>query len=154
MTETKTVLPTLLAVDDDDQILKQIQWALSDNYQVFSASDRETALRIFKTERMRVVLLDLGLPPAWFRRRVARRGQLLIRRGQRRAAPGRRLGGCFGRADEPGRRRPAAVPARPEAPPLGVRRLAPRPLAVLRHFSPRASILVLLVRRTYGQAQK
>jgi two-component system NtrC family response regulator len=63
MTETKTVLPTLLAVDDDDQILKQIQWALSDNYQVFSASDRETALRIFKTERMRVVLLDLGLPP-------------------------------------------------------------------------------------------
>ncbi len=63
MTETKTVLPTLLAVDDDDQILKQIQWALSDNYHVFSASDRETALRIFKTERMRVVLLDLGLPP-------------------------------------------------------------------------------------------
>ena len=50
-------------------------------------------------------------PPTWRRRPAARR----------------RLGRCLRRADQPARR-PAAVPARPEAPPLGVRRLAPRPL--------------------------
>jgi len=61
--EEHTLLPRLLVVDDDEQILKQLQWALSDEYEVFSAVDAETALRIFKSEGIRVVLLDLGLPP-------------------------------------------------------------------------------------------
>ncbi len=56
-------LPKLLAVDDDEQILRQIHWAFSDEYRVFSAADRETALRIFRAEEIPVVLLDLGLPP-------------------------------------------------------------------------------------------
>jgi two-component system, NtrC family, response regulator len=53
----------LLVVDDDEQILKQIQWALSDIYQVVTASDRQAALAAFKREEIPVVLLDLGLPP-------------------------------------------------------------------------------------------
>jgi two-component system NtrC family response regulator len=53
----------LLVVDDDEQILKQIQWALSDSYQVIIASDRPSALAAFKREDIPVVLLDLGLPP-------------------------------------------------------------------------------------------
>jgi two-component system NtrC family response regulator len=56
-------LPKLLAVDDDEQILRQIHWALGDKYRVYTASDRETALRIFREEEIPVVLLDLGLPP-------------------------------------------------------------------------------------------
>jgi two-component system NtrC family response regulator len=53
----------LLVVDDDEQILKQIQWALSDVYQVMTASDRLGALAAFRREEIPVVLLDLGLPP-------------------------------------------------------------------------------------------
>jgi two-component system NtrC family response regulator len=53
----------LLVVDDDEQILRQIQWALSDTYQVTTASDRPGALVAFKREDIPVVLLDLGLPP-------------------------------------------------------------------------------------------
>ena len=56
-------LPKLLVVDDDDQILTQIQWALSDEFRVFTAGDRASTLRLFRAERMSVVLLDLGLPP-------------------------------------------------------------------------------------------
>jgi two-component system, NtrC family, response regulator len=53
----------ILVVDDDDQILKQIQWAFSEDYRVFLAGDRCSAISLFKTERIPVVLLDLGLPP-------------------------------------------------------------------------------------------
>lgn len=53
----------ILIVDDDEQIRKQIKWALSDEFSVFSAGDRNTALEIFREERIPVVLLDLGLPP-------------------------------------------------------------------------------------------
>jgi two-component system, NtrC family, response regulator len=56
-------LPKLLVVDDDEQILKQIQWALSDDFKLFTAGDRPTALSIFQQEAIPVVLLDLGLPP-------------------------------------------------------------------------------------------
>jgi two-component system, NtrC family, response regulator len=55
--------PKILVVDDDDQILKQIQWALSDDYQVFLAGDRKEALDIFRREQIQLILLDLGLPP-------------------------------------------------------------------------------------------
>ncbi len=56
-------LPKILIVDDDEQIRKQIQWALADEFQVFSAGDRQTALESFRIEQTPVVLLDLGLPP-------------------------------------------------------------------------------------------
>ncbi|MBN2318027.1 MAG: PEP-CTERM-box response regulator transcription factor, partial [Acidobacteria bacterium] len=56
-------LPKILIVDDDEQIRKQIQWALMEEFSVFSAGDRETALRIYKEENVPAVLLDLGLPP-------------------------------------------------------------------------------------------
>ena len=56
-------LPKILVVDDDEQILKQIRWALTDQYELFTASDRVTALEIARREKILVVLLDLGLPP-------------------------------------------------------------------------------------------
>jgi two-component system, NtrC family, response regulator len=56
-------LPKLLVVDDDEQILKQVHWALSEEYQVLPARDRCSALGVFKKEEVAVVLLDLGLPP-------------------------------------------------------------------------------------------
>jgi two-component system, NtrC family, response regulator len=58
-----TPRPKILAVDDDQQILKQIQWALSEDYQVFTAVDRASALELFRKEGMSIALLDLGLPP-------------------------------------------------------------------------------------------
>jgi two-component system NtrC family response regulator len=60
--ESRT-LPKILIVDDDEQIRKQIQWALTDEFRVLSAGDRQAALDIFKKEEIPVVLLDLGLPP-------------------------------------------------------------------------------------------
>jgi len=56
-------LPRILVVDDDEQIRKQITWALADDFQVFAAGDRPGALELFRKERIPVVLLDLGLPP-------------------------------------------------------------------------------------------
>src|SRR5262245_47338731 len=56
-------LPKLLVVDDDEQIVKQLQWALSDEYSVFPAGDRVTALETIGRENIPVALLDLGLPP-------------------------------------------------------------------------------------------
>jgi two-component system, NtrC family, response regulator len=61
--EGTSSLPKILAVDDDEQILKQIQWALSQDYQVYMAGDRAKALEIFRKEKIPVILLDLGLPP-------------------------------------------------------------------------------------------
>jgi two-component system NtrC family response regulator len=57
------LLPKILIVDDDEQIRKQIQWALSEEFNVYLAGDRQTALETFKREHTPVVLLDLGLPP-------------------------------------------------------------------------------------------
>jgi two-component system, NtrC family, response regulator len=57
------VLPKLLVVDDDEQILRQIRWALSEDYEVYTAIDRPSALELFRRESISVVLLDLGLPP-------------------------------------------------------------------------------------------
>jgi two-component system NtrC family response regulator len=56
-------LPRVLVVDDDEEILRQIQWALSGDYQVLTARDRQAALQHVRKEAVPVVLLDLGLPP-------------------------------------------------------------------------------------------
>jgi two-component system NtrC family response regulator len=55
--------PKLLIIDDDADIRSQMQWALAQDYEVFVAADRQSALETFRRERMPVVLLDLGLPP-------------------------------------------------------------------------------------------
>jgi two-component system NtrC family response regulator len=55
--------PTLLIVDDDQEIRTQMKWALGSDYEVISAEDRSGALELFKANRPAVTLLDLGLPP-------------------------------------------------------------------------------------------
>ena len=61
--ENNDDLPKVLIVDDDEQIRKQIYWFLSDEFKVYSAGDRQSAIEIFEKEKTPVVLLDLGLPP-------------------------------------------------------------------------------------------
>ena len=55
--------PKLLIVDDDPEIGTQMKWALSNDYDVLLARDRQSALQVFKSESPMVVVLDLGLPP-------------------------------------------------------------------------------------------
>ena len=55
--------PKLLIVDDDEEIRTQMKWALSKDYDVLLAGDRNGALEKFKLNRPPVVILDLGLPP-------------------------------------------------------------------------------------------
>jgi two-component system NtrC family response regulator len=55
--------PKLLVVDDDEEIRRQMHWALTEDYEVFLAHDRASALHVFKAEQPMVVTLDLGLPP-------------------------------------------------------------------------------------------
>ncbi len=55
--------PRLLIVEDDEDISVQMKWALVDDYEVFLAGDRPTAVATFTSERPAVTLLDLGLPP-------------------------------------------------------------------------------------------
>jgi len=56
--------PKLLIVEDDDSIRTQMKWALAEDYEVFLAEDRPSALEILKKEQPTVVTLDLGLPPS------------------------------------------------------------------------------------------
>jgi len=55
--------PKLLVVEDDPSIATQMKWALAQDYEIFLAEDRASALEIFGKERPPVVTLDLGLPP-------------------------------------------------------------------------------------------
>ncbi|HWA29292.1 MAG TPA: PEP-CTERM-box response regulator transcription factor [Lacunisphaera sp.] len=55
--------PTLLIVDDDEEIRTQMKWALAKDYEIVQAGDRASALNLFESARPAVVLLDLGLPP-------------------------------------------------------------------------------------------
>ncbi len=56
-------LPPLLIVDDDEAIRFQMKWALCSEYRVFLAENRSEAVDLFRRESLRVVTLDLGLPP-------------------------------------------------------------------------------------------
>jgi two-component system NtrC family response regulator len=58
MTKTR-----LLIVEDDEDIRTQMKWALGDEYDVTTASDRDGAAAAFNTHRPAATLLDLGLPP-------------------------------------------------------------------------------------------
>ncbi|MGO9138334.1 MAG: PEP-CTERM-box response regulator transcription factor [Syntrophales bacterium] len=55
--------PKLLVVDDDEDLRKQMKWAMTQDYNVLLAEDRQSAAAIMKKERPAVVTLDLGLPP-------------------------------------------------------------------------------------------
>ncbi|MCI0620763.1 MAG: PEP-CTERM-box response regulator transcription factor [Acidobacteria bacterium] len=55
--------PTLLIIDDDEDIRSQMRWALTGDYDVILAENRQDALEIFRARQPSVVLLDLGLPP-------------------------------------------------------------------------------------------
>jgi len=55
--------PTLLIVEDDEDIRTQMKWALTLDYEVVTANDRAEALAAFTSRRPAVALLDLGLPP-------------------------------------------------------------------------------------------
>jgi two-component system NtrC family response regulator len=55
-------MKTLLAIDDDLGIQKQLKWSLSD-YELVFADDRASALSQIRRHEPAVVTLDLGLPP-------------------------------------------------------------------------------------------
>jgi two-component system, NtrC family, response regulator len=53
----------ILLVDDEENILKQMRWALEADYDVFTTSMEGEAMSIFERERPPVVTLDLSLNP-------------------------------------------------------------------------------------------
>ena len=53
----------LLIVDDDEDLRTQMKWALTADYNVYLAEDRQSAIAIINKERPAVITLDLGLPP-------------------------------------------------------------------------------------------
>lgn len=56
--------PTLLVVDDNDDIRQQLKWALSKaGYAIHFAGDAKEALALYREHSPGVVTLDLGLPP-------------------------------------------------------------------------------------------
>ena len=55
--------PKLLIVDDDEDLRTQMKWALAQDYEIFLAEDRPSALEAVRTRKVPVVTLDLGLPP-------------------------------------------------------------------------------------------
>jgi len=55
--------PRLLIIEDDENLRSQMKWALAQDYEIFMAEDRLSALKVFKEEGPPVAILDLGLPP-------------------------------------------------------------------------------------------
>src|SRR5690349_21336969 len=56
--------PILLIVDDDEAIRTQLKYALRDDFTLFFAEDRRSALAALAEQQPPVMSLDLGLPPA------------------------------------------------------------------------------------------
>ena len=54
---------TILVVDDQESVRKQLYWALEENYRVLEASSRVEALALVEKESIDVVLSDLRMPP-------------------------------------------------------------------------------------------
>ena len=59
---SKSDLPVLLVVEDDEGLQRQLKWAYED-YQVVAATDRKAAIEMLRLHEPAVVTLDLGLPP-------------------------------------------------------------------------------------------
>jgi two-component system NtrC family response regulator len=64
MRNTTIANPVLLLVEDDADLREQMKWALASEYTVLEAKDRRTAIALLRRETPRLVVLDLGLPPA------------------------------------------------------------------------------------------
>ena len=58
-----TTKPTLLIVEDDDDIRIQMKWALAADYELALADSQAQAVAAFTANEPTVTLLDLGLPP-------------------------------------------------------------------------------------------
>jgi len=56
--------PAILVIEDDDEVRTQMKWALAQQYDVFLAEDRLSAVQTLKEQRPAVATLDLGLPPS------------------------------------------------------------------------------------------
>nr|MBA2772301.1 AAA family ATPase [Sphingomonas sp.] len=54
--------PTLLIVEDDEGLQRQLKWVY-DDYRVVVVGDRAAALEALRANEPAVVTLDLGLPP-------------------------------------------------------------------------------------------
>lgn len=55
--------PRILIVDDDEAITRQLFWTLSDEYEVVTANDMQTAVRRATIYEPAVSILDLHFPP-------------------------------------------------------------------------------------------
>lgn len=55
--------PRILLVDDEENILKQLRWALEPDYEILIAQDEYEAKRIFEIMGPAVVTIDLSLTP-------------------------------------------------------------------------------------------
>jgi two-component system NtrC family response regulator len=53
----------LLIVDDNEEIRKQLKWALRNEYDLLLAGDAKEAITLYNNSHPKVVTLDLGLPP-------------------------------------------------------------------------------------------
>ncbi|VAX08513.1 Response regulatory protein [hydrothermal vent metagenome] len=62
MAKTEKIDKQLLIVEDDLGLQKQLRWYFED-FEVFVASDRLSAIEIVKKKKPAIVTLDLGLPP-------------------------------------------------------------------------------------------
>ena len=55
--------PRILIVDDDEAITQQMFWTLSDDYDVVTANDLQSAVRRATVYEPAISILDLHLPP-------------------------------------------------------------------------------------------
>jgi len=62
MTSKVQKLRSILVVEDDPGLLKQMRWCFPD-YEFLEANNRETAVALVRTHKPPVITLDLGLPP-------------------------------------------------------------------------------------------
>ena len=62
-TQDLHLLPSLLLIEDSQEIREQMKWGLKPFYTLFEADNRENAVEILRREKMVLVTLDLGLPP-------------------------------------------------------------------------------------------
>jgi two-component system, NtrC family, response regulator len=51
----------LLAVDDDEALLRQLEWGLEDSFEVITATTADGAMNALRSERPHIVTLDLAL---------------------------------------------------------------------------------------------
>jgi DNA-binding NtrC family response regulator len=54
---------TVLVVDDDQSLRRQLRWALPEGHRVLEAGTRHEAVELLRSERVDVVICDLRLPP-------------------------------------------------------------------------------------------